>query len=80
MVHTNKHSLYYPFIKKGIYFGDQASLLGFKYELEVTAFLELQGEAKKGFTDLANLYKTTSQLLNLLFLTHMRFYCWLMQP
>lgn len=50
------------------------SFLGFKHEPKVSAFLDLQGEAKDRVIELANQYITTSQLLNLPFLTGMRFY------
>lgn len=65
------------FLKKyqGIYFGGQRSFLGFKYEPKVSAFLELQGEAKDRVIELANQYITTFQLLKLPFLTGMRFFC-----
>lgn len=49
MVHREKHSIS-PF-KKNIYLGDQMNSLGFKYEPKVTAFLELQGEAKERFRE-----------------------------
>lgn len=51
------------------------SFLGFKYEPKITAFLELQGEAKGRVTGLADPYITASQLLSLPFLIDMRFYC-----
>lgn len=45
---TGKSTLYTSLKKKqGIYFEGRLSFLGFKYESEVTAFLEQQGEAKE---------------------------------
>lgn len=62
MVHREQHSFYHYFFK-GVYLGGHVSSLRFKYEPKVTAFLEVQEEAKERFTELANPYITTSRLL-----------------
>lgn len=59
MVYREKYSLYIPEKKQGIYFEGRLSFLGFKYESEVTAFLEQQGEAKERETELASPFVTT---------------------
>lgn len=42
-----------PFLKEYI-LGDPMTSLGFRWKSEVTALLELQGEAKKSFEHLQN--------------------------
>lgn len=65
---TGKSTLYTSLKKKqGIYFEGRLSFLGFKYESEVTAFLEQQGEAKERETELTSPFVTNSPVPNLPF-------------